>query len=98
MKNSKQPAEQLEAIYRDRYESTLTTIAESLRQHIAEIFRAAQRVDRVTARAKGIKSFLDKADTRVQPRNRLKYPEPLAEIQDQIGARIVTFYKFDVER
>ena len=29
---------------------------------------------------------------------RPKYSEPLAQIQDQIGARIITFYRSDVDR
>ena len=54
------------------------------------------RIDRVTARAKDVGRFVKKADTRVD--GKLKYVEPLSQIQDQIGARIVVFYQSDVER
>jgi putative GTP pyrophosphokinase len=98
MKNSRQPAKSPEAAYRARYDSTLTRIAEALRHHIAEIFQKEPRIDRITARAKDVKSFLKKANTRIGSKNGLKYSEPLAQIQDQIGARIVAFYRSDVER
>jgi putative GTP pyrophosphokinase len=98
MRNSKRVAESLEAIYLARYDSTLVIIAEALRLHITEIFKNEPRIDRITARAKGVKSFLNKADTRVGPQNTLKYSEPIAQIQDQIGARIVAFYRSDVDR
>jgi ppGpp synthetase/RelA/SpoT-type nucleotidyltranferase len=54
------------------------------------------RIDRITARAKNVDRFLKKAAVRVD--GNLKYTEPLSQIQDQIGARIVVFYKSDVEQ
>ena len=50
----------------------------------------------MTARAKNIESFLKKAETAVG--GKPKYKDPLSQIQDQIGARIITFFKSDVER
>jgi putative GTP pyrophosphokinase len=96
MKNSKPRAETLETSYRTRHQVALTPIAEALRQYIVEIFKCEPRIDRITARAKDPDSFLKKANTRVN--NRVKYAEPLSQIQDQIGARIITFYRSDVER
>jgi putative GTP pyrophosphokinase len=40
--------------------------------------------------------FLGKAEK--QDNGKLKYTEPLAQIQDQLGARIITFYISDVQR
>src|SRR5690606_10068120 len=50
---------------------------------------------RIYARAKDVSSFLLKADQveNGQP----KYADPLNEIQDQIGARIIVFFLRDVE-
>jgi putative GTP pyrophosphokinase len=96
MKNSKPRAERLETAYRTRHQVALTPIADMLRQHIAEIFKDEPRIDRITARAKDPDSFLKKANARVS--GRVKYSEPLSQIQDQIGARIITFYRSDVER
>lgn len=95
MKNSKPRGETLEQAYRDRYEVALRPIADLLRVHISEIFRDQPRIDRITTRAKDPVSFVEKAISQV--RGRTKYSEPLQQIQDQIGARIVTFYKSDVD-
>jgi ppGpp synthetase/RelA/SpoT-type nucleotidyltranferase len=54
------------------------------------------RIDRISARAKSIDRFLQKAGK--EEHGTLKYTNPLAEIQDQIGARVVTFYPSDVTR
>lgn len=96
MKNSKSRSSNLNAIYRDRYESTLVPLAETLRAHTADIFKTHPRIDRITARAKDPDSFLKKANK--LEKNKLKYAEPLAQIQDQLGVRIVTLYLSDVER
>jgi putative GTP pyrophosphokinase len=63
---------------------------------LREIFHAVPRIDRITARAKSIDRFLVKAQTVVDGKR--KYSEPLRQIQDQIGARIITFYRSDVDR
>lgn len=86
----------LEAEYRSRFEHALTPIAESLQQHVQELLHDTPRIDRVAARPKGIESFLKKA--KKQNENGMKYTNPLVDIQDQIGARIITFYKDDAER
>ncbi|MBV6486854.1 MAG: hypothetical protein GHHEDOFH_00791 [Pseudorhodoplanes sp.] len=96
MKNSKPPDDSLEVAYRTRYKSGLVPIAAALHEHIAEIFKGEPRIDRISARAKNPDSFLKKASARVK--SRAKYREPLSQIQDQIGARIITFYRSDVVR
>ena len=96
MKSSKPRGDALETAYRARYELALTQTAEMLRAHISEILKDEPRIDRISARAKDPGSFLKKASSRLK--DRAKYTEPLSQIQDQIGARIITFYKSDVER
>ncbi|SRR6266508_438204 len=85
----------LEEAYRQRFESVLKPLAVAIEDHLREIFQSQSRVDRIAARAKAIDRFLTKAETVVD--GKLKYSEPLRQIQDQIGARIVTFYRPDVD-
>src|SRR6185312_2125 len=54
------------------------------------------RIDRISVRAKGIDRFLAKAAKEAD--GAPKYSDPIDQIQDQIGARIVTFYLSDVAR
>ena len=96
MKNSSQNREELEAAYKRRYDAVLVRLADALSAHIFDCMNDQLRIDRITARAKDVDRFVKKADTRVD--GELKYAEPLSQIQDQIGARIVVFYEFDVER
>jgi ppGpp synthetase/RelA/SpoT-type nucleotidyltranferase len=85
----------LEAEYRHRYDAVLVPVAKRLESYLANHFRSFPRVDRVSARAKSVDRFL--AKSRKQAEGMPKYTEPLAQIQDQIGARVVTFYQQDVE-
>jgi putative GTP pyrophosphokinase len=96
MKNSRRPAESLEAAYRRRYSTALVPIAKALQEHVAGYLQAELRIDRISARAKDVKSFVAKAQKQIRGRN--KYSDPLGQIQDQLGARIITFYRSDVER
>ncbi|MDH2385475.1 hypothetical protein [Bradyrhizobium sp. CER78] len=86
----------LEKEYGDRYENALKPAANALRGHLADLLKEEPRIDRVTARAKDPASFLKKAGALLDGKS--KYSEPLAQIQDQIGARIITFFRTDVER
>jgi putative GTP pyrophosphokinase len=96
MKSSKPRRKSLEQTYRHRYETVLKPLAKSLAAYVTECFNGQPRLDRITARAKDVDSFVNKANTRIK--SRLKYSEPLDQIQDQLGARIVTFFRSDVER
>ena len=95
MKSSKRDVDAVEKEYGDRYESSLKPTAQSLREYLADLLANEPRIDRVTARVKDPASFLKKA--RALTGGRPKYSEPLAQIQDQIGARIITFYRSDVD-
>jgi len=96
MRNSGQGHENLERIYRARHEAVLVRLAESLRKHISELIEGQPRIDRVAARAKSLERFLAKA--RAVEDGQPKYDEPLAQIQDQVAARIIVFYRADVRR
>ena len=96
MKSSKPRRETLEAHYKRRYETVLKPLAKTLASHVGECFKDQPRIDRITARAKDVDSFLGKAKARVK--GRLKYSEPIHQIQDQLGARIIAFFRSDVDR
>jgi ppGpp synthetase/RelA/SpoT-type nucleotidyltranferase len=49
----------------------------------------------ISARAKGVASFAEKA-TRVRD-GRALYPDPLRDIGDQLGVRVITYVRADVE-
>ena len=95
MKNSKRRDDALAAEYGDRYENLKPT-ANALREYLADLLKTEPRIDRVTARAKDPVSFIKKAGALTD--GKPKYSEPLAQIQDQIGARIITFYRADVDQ
>lgn len=87
-------AAELELQYRLRHEAVLRVIAQRLETYISDLVGGLPRIDRVQARSKNPDRFMAKAlkeDGGVR-----KYSDPINEIQDQIGARIVTFYSDDV--
>lgn len=83
--------------YRARHNAVLVPLAASLAELIGEHLSDEPRIDRISARPKGVERFLTKAEN-VDGTGRRKYVEPLSQIQDQIGARVTVFYKADVER
>jgi len=87
--------DELEEQYLLRYHTALTEVAKKLEAHIKEQLRGVPRIDRISARAKSPERFLTKA--RKRDGDKPKYTEPLCQIQDQIGARIITFYMSDIE-
>jgi putative GTP pyrophosphokinase len=97
MKSSSPAHDALAAEYKRRYESVLQRLAANLGVHIGECLKGTPRVDRISARAKSIDRFLQKA-MKAGDDGCEKYDDPLNQIQDQIGARIVVFYESDVER
>lgn len=80
--------------YRRRYERFLKVIANLLQELINGYLTGVPNIDRVTARAKDPARFMEKARRTVD--GVPKYLKPLTEIQDQIGARVVVFYRHDV--
>jgi putative GTP pyrophosphokinase len=96
MKSSGKLMSDLEKDYRRRFDSVLRPLVPKIQRQLQEFFFNEPRIDRVTVRAKSIDRFLKKANTLID--GRLKYTEPLRQIQDQIGARVVTYYLSDLER
>lgn len=84
--------------YVERYERVLKPLALELQSLISELLNGEARIDRICARPKSIDRFLAKAAKEVTPGGVLKYEHPLYQIQDQVGARVVVFYKSDVDR
>jgi len=87
---------ELETLYQRRFNLVLTPLASAIERQLRDYFANEPHIDRVTARAKSVDRFLEKA--RTIENDRPKYSEPLYQIQDQVGARIVTFYLSDVEK
>jgi putative GTP pyrophosphokinase len=82
-------------VYAARWERVLLPLANRLEVHLKGLFDGFPRIDRISVRAKNVDRFVMKAQK--QENGKPKYDDPLNQIQDQIGARIVTFYTSDVE-
>ena len=87
---------ELEALYIKRIEKALKPIASAIETQLREYLARTPRIDKISARAKEVKSFIKKFLQKIQDDGNLKYDEPLDQIQDQIGVRLVTFYNSDV--
>lgn len=85
----------LTAAYTKRFNLVLEPAAEALCEFLEPIFCELPGVCRVSTRPKKIKSFLDKAAT--VDDGSAKYADPLNEIQDQLGALVVTRFLIDIQ-
>ena len=74
----------------------LEQVAAMMATLIRDLLGEMPRIDRVSARAKSPTRFAAKA-VKVDDNGVPCYEDPLSQIQDQIGARVVVFYKSDVE-
>ena len=74
---------------------TLEIIAKKIEENLIDYFKDTHHIDRISCRVKTEESFLGKALK--EENGVLKYLQPLKEIQDMIGARIVIYYKSDLE-
>lgn len=86
----------LEGQYRYRHDQVLLPIANKLEAFLKDLLSDHPRIDRITTRPKSIDRFMGKSRA-ITREGTPKYEEPLHQIQDQVGARIITFYKDDVE-
>ena len=82
--------------YEERYPSLLK-VAKSLQTYLSGQLAHVQHIDRIQCRAKTPHSFHEKAAA-LADGGRPTYVAPLSQIQDQIGARVVVFYREDVRR
>ena len=87
----------LEKTYHYRFRTVLVPLAHAIELQLQRDMEGEPRIDRISARPKSVGKFLRKA-AKVLEDGQPKYTEPLRQIQDQIGARIVTFYPSDVAR
>lgn len=95
----------IQEIYQKRYDDFLKESAIELQKYLSEIVEGLPRIDRVSARAKSVSRYVDKANKTVKSKDErtgaetvvAKYENPLDEIQDHIGARIIVFYLADVQ-
>lgn len=81
--------------YSQRYKEYLDPVSKNLQSFLIEILKDENRIDRISTRAKSVNRFLSKA--KKIENGTLKYSDPINEIQDQIGARVITFYLDDVD-
>src|ERR1700686_4126215 len=79
-----------------RRERVIMPLAVRLEAHLKSLFDGYARIDRVSVRAKSVDRFVAKAEK--QENGKSKYDDPLNQIQDQLGARIIMFYKSDVDK
>ncbi len=86
----------LKVKYAARYNDYLVAIAENLESHIKEIIGSYPHIDRICARAKTVERFCNKAEKKES--GKAKYSDPLNQIQDQLAARIITFYLKDIDK
>ena len=80
-----------------QYESRLSllkTLAGALDHEIHTALSHLPHIDRITFRVKGPASFADKA---LDPRNDPPYSNPLVEIEDQVGGRVIVFFLDDLK-
>lgn len=78
------------------YENLLNPISTRLECYLSELCLNVPRIDRIKARAKSPERFARKAE-KLKDDGKPKYTDPLAQIQDLVAARIVVFYKSDVD-
>lgn len=76
--------------------SILEEIARRIQLQLHDYLRAEQRIDRISARPKSLDRFLKKAEAISD--GKPKYSDPIHQIQDQVGARVITFYLSDINR
>lgn len=73
----------------------LQVIANSLQSELEENLRGLEHIDRISTRPKSIDRFIQKA-LKKEKDGSLKYTDPMNQIQDQVGARVVVFYLDDL--
>jgi ppGpp synthetase/RelA/SpoT-type nucleotidyltranferase len=88
--------ENVAELYSRLFREVLQTAAQNLETHLSKILSGIGHIDSIKARAKSPERFAGKA-LNVDQEGKRKYSNPLSEIQDQIGARVVVFYLQDID-
>nr|WP_272917743.1 (p)ppGpp synthetase [Nocardioides flavescens] len=82
--------------YAERHPALVAAAARAERQLGTILDEAGINYLAISARAKAVASFADKA-TRTDETGALLYPDPLRDIGDQVGVRVITYVRSDVE-
>lgn len=85
---------ELRASYIDTYTRFLMPIAATLELFLKDRLRDYERRERVSVRPKSVESFVAKSAR--MDSDKPRYTNPMQEIQDQIGARVITYFLRDV--
>ena len=86
----------LAQLYAARRSDVLEPVALELEQLLRSHCAGIPHIDRISARAKAVERFLAKAE-KVGVDGAAKYSAPMEQIQDQVAARIIVFYRRDVD-
>jgi hypothetical protein len=73
----------LEADYALRFEKVLQPLSVALEEHLRDLLKGIERIDRIQVRSKSIARFLDKATKTDDGAS--KYSDPLREISEKRG-------------
>jgi len=86
----------LKQAYTSRFNQVLRQISENLEIELSSNLQEIKHIDRINSRPKSIERFLQKSKKK-DDSGALKYSDPINQIQDQIGARIIVFYLNDIK-
>ncbi|HWL10224.1 MAG TPA: hypothetical protein VNQ76_17595 [Planctomicrobium sp.] len=81
--------------YTQRFNLVLTRLDRRLREFLDSTFESLDCVCKLSTRPKRIDSFVKKSEA-INEDGNFKYTDPLSEIQDQLGALIVTRFLSDL--
>ena len=85
---------ELRAIYEERLPDA-QELCSRLSQRVEDALDGFPHIDRITFRPKAVDSFMGKAAAITQD-GRLKYTEPLRQIEDQVAGRVIVFFRDDL--
>jgi len=88
--------EMLKSSYLERYNTVLIQLAREIEDDLIKHLKGIRNIDRIYSRPKSVDKFLQKADI-IEENGKKRYSDPINQIQDQIGARIIGFYLDDIE-
>jgi len=81
--------------YTKRYSQALIILSKKLEDDLSENLHGLVHIDRIYSRPKSTDRFILKASKKDEKGN-IKYSDPINQIQDQIGARVIVFYTSDI--
>ena len=88
--------QEIERTYKKIRREFLNPTSDLVINHLKENL-SSKRIDQISGRSKTVDSFVKKSQ-KTKDDGTLKYNDPFTDIQDQIGVRIVTYYKSDLDQ